>query len=188
MTIPAVGLLPDPDPIAHGRAQRLRGALRSVRRSPSLVGAASLTLGLALWLAPAGPARAALGGTAETVITDSTVMRGVLRSTGFVQYDVQEIQSGSDTVREYVTRQGQVFAVSWQGPEMPNLQQLLGEYFPRFQTAAVAAHMASPGIHRQLSIAQGDLVLLSSGRMRDFHGLAYLPALVPEGVSVNSLQ
>jgi hypothetical protein len=37
-------------------------------------------------------------------------------------------------------------------------------------------------------VVQPDLVLLSSGRMRDFHGIAYLPALVPTGVAVNELQ
>ena len=188
MTIPAAGLFSDLDPVRRGRIERQGRTQRTVSRSLALMSVASLALGFALSLAPAAPARAALGGTVDSVTTDSRMMRGVLRSTGFVQYDVQEIQSGSVTIREYVTRQGQVFAVSWQGPEQPDLQQLLGEYFPRFQTAAVAAHAVSPGIHRQLSIAQSDLVLSSSGRMRDFHGLAYLPALVPDGVSVSSLQ
>jgi len=187
MTIPA-GLSPDLDAVGHGRRQRAGRPQRTVSRSLALMSSASLALGLALSLAPAAPARAALGGSVDSVTTDSTIMRGVLRSTAFVQYDVQEFQSGSVTIREYVTRQGQVFAVSWQGPEQPNLQQLLGQYFPRFQAAAVTAHAVSPGIHRQLSIAQSDLVLLSSGRMRDFHGLAYLPALVPQGVSVSVLQ
>jgi hypothetical protein len=152
------------------------------------VAAAAAVLGLALAFMPVTPARAALGGSADSVAADSTALRGELRSTAFVQYDVQLIQSGALTIREYVTRSGQVFAVTWQGPEMPRLQQLLGDYFGRFQTAAAAAHRASPGIHRQLSVVQPDLVLLSSGRMRDFHGIAYLPALVPTGVAVNELQ
>ena len=150
--------------------------------------AAASAIGCALGLASLTPAMAALGGSADSVRADSAALRGQLRSTGLVPYDVQQIDSGSLTVREYVTRTGQVFAVTWRGPLLPNLQQLLGSYYARFQAAAVAAHQASPGIHRQLSLVRPDLVLLSAGRMRDFHGVAYLPALVPAGVSVSELQ
>jgi Protein of unknown function (DUF2844) len=191
MKIPVIGLVSDLDVVGSGSARCSGCASRAPRHLRSTLAAtwaASLTLGVALWLAPAAPAIAALGGSADSVTADSAVMRAVPRRTSLVQYDVQEIQSGNLTVREYVTRQGQVFAVTWQGPEMPNLQQLLGEYFGSFQAAAVAAQQGNPGIHRQLSITRSDLVLLSSGRMRDFHGYAYLPALVPEGVSVSALQ
>jgi len=143
---------------------------------------------VALSAAPASPALASLGGNADSVSTDSSALKGQLRSTPSVQYDVQEITSGILVVREYVTRSGQVFAVTWQGPVLPNLQQLLGDYFARFQSTAVAAHQANPGIHRQLSIAQSDLVVQSSGRLRSFRGLAYLPSLLPAGVSVSELQ
>lgn len=176
--IPRTGLLPAID-------RAIGGARASVPvRWLAVAGA----LGCALSLAPLAPALAALGGGADSVNADTAALRGQLRSTGLVQYDVQQIESGTLTVREYVTRAGQVFAVTWRGPEMPDLQQLLGGYFARFQAAAVAAHQASPGIHRQLSLVQPDLVLLSAGRMRDFHGIAYLPALVPAGVSVSELQ
>jgi hypothetical protein len=138
--------------------------------------------------APAPPAQAALGGTVDSVSADNTALRGQLRATPFVQYDVQEITTGALTVREYVTRSGQVFAVSWQGPVPPDLRQLLGTYFGRFQGAAAAAHRANPGIHRHFALAQSDLVVQSDGRLRAFHGLAYLPALLPDGVSVSELQ
>ncbi len=163
---------------------------RCTVRAPTRVRwlALASALGCALVLAPLAPALAALGGSADSVSADTAALRGQLFSTGLVQYDVQEIDSGTLTVREYVTRSGQVFAVTWRGPFMPNLQQLLGNYYSRFQSAAVAAHQAHPGIHRQLSVVQPDLVLLSAGRMRDFHGIAYLPALVPTGVSVSDLQ
>ncbi len=188
MKTASVGLPRDPDPPGAGGARITRRPPRRIEHALAAIPAASLTLGLALWLACPPAALAALGGSADSAARDSTEMRGVLRSTSLVQYDVQEIDSGALTVREYVTLQGQVFAVTWQGPEMPNLRQLLGDYFGRFQTAAVAAHRASPGIHRQLSIVQSDLVVQSAGRLRDFHGVAYLPALVPQGVSVGALQ
>jgi len=145
---------------------------------------AAFTLGAAL----ATPALAALGGSVDSVTADQQAMRGQLVATPYVQYDVQQIVRGALTVNEYVSRAGQVFAITWQGPTPPNLQQLLGAYFARFQSAAAAAHQANPGIHRQVLISQADLVVQASGRLRDFRGIAYLPGLLPAGVSLSQLQ
>ena len=41
-------------------------------------------------------------------------------------------------VREYVDAAGTVYAVSWRGPAMPNVEALLGAYFPRFRDGASA--------------------------------------------------
>ena len=145
---------------------------------------ATLALGAAL----ATPALGALGGGVDSVASDQQAMRGQLVATPYVQYDVHQIVSGSLTVNEYVNRAGQVFAITWQGATPPNLQQLLGSYFTRFQSAATAAHQINPGIHRQLLISQADLVVQAAGRLRDFRGIAYLPALLPAGVSLSELQ
>jgi len=149
-----------------------------------LLTGAALTLAAALAFAP--PAHAALGGNADSVIADSTALEGQLHSTPLVQYDLQTITIGTLAIHEYVTRAGQVFAITWQGPVPPNLRQLLGGYFTQFQSAAAAAHRA--GNRRQLTISQPDLVVETSGRLRDFRGLAYVPSLVPAGVSVSELQ
>src|SRR5262249_51749114 len=98
--------------------------------------AAALTVGLAL----SSSALAALGGDVGSVAADRVALAAQLRSTAMVQYDVHQIDSGTVTVREYVTRAGHVFAVTWDGPVPPDMQQLLGEYFPRFNQAARAAH------------------------------------------------
>lgn len=134
------------------------------------------------------PAHAALGGSVDSVSADSSSMRGQLRSTGFVDYDMHQITSGALVVNEYATRSGQVFAITWHGPTPPNLQQLLGTYFGRFQSASVAAHQANPGLHRVFTLSQSDLVIRSAGRLRAFGGIAYLPTLVPADVSVDQLQ
>jgi hypothetical protein len=139
-------------------------------------------------LASSSAALAALGGDAGSVATDRVMFAAQLRSTATLQYDVHEISSGAQTVHEYVSRQGQVFAVTWQGSVPPNLRQLLGEYFGRFQSAAVVAHQQSPGQHRQFNLAQPDFVILSSGRLRNFRGIAYLPTLLPAGVTAEQLQ
>jgi hypothetical protein len=134
------------------------------------------------------PALAALGSDADSVSADSNALHGQLRSAGFVQYDRHQITTGALVVNEYVTRSGQVFAISWQGPVPPNLQQLLGTYFARVQSAAAAVHRTNPGIHRQFSLVQSDLVVVNTGRLRAFRGYAYLPALVPAGLSLSDLQ
>lgn len=139
-------------------------------------------------LAGSSAARAALGGDAGSVASDSVAWAAQLRTTATLQYDQHEIRFAGQTVHEYVSRAGQVFAVTWQGPLPPHMHQLLGQYFARFQSAALAAHQRSPGQHRQFQLAQPDLVIRSSGRMRAFRGIAYLPALVPSGVTVDQLQ
>lgn len=157
----------------------------SVRWWRVLVLAAALFSAVAL---RSPQAWAALGGSVDSVSADTSALRGELHSTGFVAYDLHQISSGQLVVNEYVTRAGQVFAITWHGPAPANLQQLLGSYFSRFQAAAAAAHKAQPGMHRTFTLTQSDLVIRSAGRLRAFGGIAYLPALVPSGVSVDELQ
>lgn len=128
-----------------------------------------------------------LGGDADSVSADRDVLRAQLRSTPMQQYERHEITTTAGTVvHEYASRQGTVFAVTWQGPLPPDLRQLFGNYYETYQSAATA--QARPGAHRQLNIAAADLVVQSTGRLRAFTGRAYVPSLVPAGVSVADLQ
>ena len=79
---------------------------------------------------------------------------------------------------------GKVFAVTWNGPFIPNLKQSLGSYFAEFSAAAPAAH----GTRKHLLVRLPDLVVESAGHMRAHHGVAYLPQALPSGVSVGDLQ
>ena len=145
-------------------------------------------VGLCVFAADQPYALAHLGGNSDSVATDRDMLRGQLRTTPMTQYDVHEISMGtSAVVREYVTRTGTVFAITWQGPTPPNLRQLFGDYFTRFSSAAVASAQAHSGTHRQLSINQGDFIVQNAGHMRAFVGRAYLPALMPAGVSISDL-
>jgi Protein of unknown function (DUF2844) len=139
-------------------------------------------------LAMSSPGMAALGGDTASVSADRALIAGELHSTPMVQYDLHEITRGALSVREYATRAGQVFAVTWSGPVPPNLQALLGQYFPRFQAAAAVSHQANPGLHRHFRLTQTDLVIEQSGRLRDFRGIAYLPLQVPAGLSLDNLR
>lgn len=88
------------------------------------------------------------------------------------------------TVNEYLSSSGTVFAISWRGPRPPDLSELLGSYFTEYQTAA-----ASPHIQRHhLFVTTKDLVVEAGGHMRDLRGRAYVPALLPPGMSADQIQ
>lgn len=107
-------------------------------------------LGVApLW---AGCARAALDGDAASVQSDAAELHGVVTTELRQQYDVQEIRAETGMrVREYLTRDGVVFAVSWSGPVMPDMQRLLGNYFGEYSAALKA--LPHPGLHRSVRSA-----------------------------------
>jgi hypothetical protein len=137
-----------------------------------------------LWV---GPARAALGGDAASVLADGAELRGVVISEIGQQFNVQDITVETGVrVREFMNRDGAVFAVSWTGPVLPDLQQLMGAYYSTYTTALAALN--HPGLHRSVRVALPNLVVESSGHLRAYAGRAYLPALIPVGVSVADLR
>ncbi|WP_114973291.1 DUF2844 domain-containing protein [Rhodoferax ferrireducens] len=107
-----------------------------------------------------------------------------LRSSPYTLYEVL-LENGT-TVREYATPAGLVFAVTWRGPVLPDLNVLLGDYFKTFKVETdqmrQAGRRGSP-----VSIEGGGLVVRSNGRMRNFFGYAYVPDLVPAGVNIKDV-
>lgn len=136
------------------------------------------------------PARAALGDSVASVQKDRVSMKGQLRTRSEAGYTVQEITAaGGVTVREYVSPSGQVFAVSWSGPAIPNLQQTLGAYFTQYVTAARAQRARGQRVgHHHLEIRGPSLVVHAGGHMRQYFGLAYVPSLVPPNLSISDLR
>ena len=115
-------------------------------------------------------------------------MKGTLKTTKAEAYTVHEIKiPGNTIVKEYVSAAGKVFAVSWRGQFIPNMQQLLGTYFDQFAQAAKAQRESHVG-RRPLNIQQPGLVVQSGGHMRGYIGKAYAPNMVPQGVSPDALQ
>jgi hypothetical protein len=136
----------------------------------------------ALWSAMAS---ATLGESETSLTTESQLNRASLKESDYGSYRVHEMQLPTGTVlREYAALDGKVFAVTWNGPFIPNLKQSLGSYFNEFAAQAGAAH----GTRKHLEVRQPDLVVESGGHMRAHHGLAYLPQALPSGVSVGDLQ
>lgn len=144
----------------------------------------SIVLGL-LALAVSAPACAGLGGapmSAASGVAGAKVMRQSAAAGG---YSVEEtVAEDGTTVREFVLPSGEVFAVAWSGPRMPNLRQLLGAYFEAYRDEAAAR---SPG-RRPMAIDRPGLVVQSGGHPRAFHGRAYLPERMPEGFSSDDIR
>jgi len=140
-------------------------------------------------LSSATPGFAALGGDASSVDADRVRMKGsLMRIVRSDAYTVHEIRSESGTtVREFVSPDGRVFAVAWEGQWHPDMEQVLGAYFVRYQQGAQAALLQrrSRGL---LQIRDGDLVVQMSGHQRAFTGRAYLANGIPRGVQADALR
>jgi Protein of unknown function (DUF2844) len=126
------------------------------------------------------PTLAELGGNVATVQADQEHMKGTRRVTSNAAYSIHEIQASTGTtVREFVSPAGTVFGVAWQGPWPPDLRQLLGQYFDQY-AQAVQNKRAGRG---PVSIHQEGLVVEAGGHMRSFYGRAYLPQMMPQGIT-----
>ncbi len=140
---------------------------------------------LPLLLVLSGPVAAALGDDEASIASDQMHMKATRRIVGAPQFTVHEIQMTSGTlVREYVSAQGQVFAVTWQGPLLPDLQQILGSYFSDYQTAARSKRTGRGA----LMVRQPGLVVQSGGHLRAYSGRAYIPQLLPAEVAVDAIR
>ena len=166
------------------RARSARRSLRWAASLPAAVFAAWFFLGTAAALL-AAPARATLGEDAKTVELDRQQIRATRQIAARSAYSVHVLQAaGGAQVREYVSPAGVVFGVSWGGPTMPNLRQLLGAHFDTF----VASPNRQRGGHGHLAVHEGSLVVESGGHMRSFHGRAYLSDALPAGVLADDIQ
>src|ERR1700688_420796 len=89
-----------------------------------------------LWV---GSAHAALGGDAASVLADGIAAQGIVHAVIRQQYDIEEFTADAGVqLREYLNRAGVVFAVSWTGPVLPDLERLLGTHFAAY-TEGLAA-------------------------------------------------
>jgi len=144
---------------------------------------------LALWILISGamPAWAALGESESSVNLDQQVLRGADREEARTGYKLHQIIAVDGTiVKEFVSPAGLIFGISWQASRMPNLQQLLGPSMTELQVA-LQSRTRRPG-RAPLIVRTNKLVFFSGGHMRSFHGYAYVPGLVPGGVSPEVVQ
>ena len=129
---------------------------------------------------------ASLGGTVSSVDTDRVrTQSALIRIQRVGDYSVHEMLSPTGTtIREFYGTSGIVFGVAWDGEWTPDLQQLLGSYFNRYQQGAATARRAAKNRGR-LAIDDNDLIVHASGHTRSSTGIAYVRSLVPAGVSAD---
>jgi hypothetical protein len=148
-----------------------------------------------LLLALSPSAFAALGDNASSVLQDQARMKGTLRSVDHHAYVMHEITASTGAkLREYVSPAGQVFGVAWEGQFPPNFQELLGPYYQQTQEAIArqkADDAASGQVPRRrgpASVNTPGLVLVQGGHMHSYHGQAYVPQLIPQGVTASDIR
>jgi hypothetical protein len=133
-------------------------------------------------------AQASLGDDQSTVENDRKVYQAARHaSKAFASYSVQEIATGSTTIREYVDENGKVFGIFWKGIAQPDLTQLLGNYLGDYQTANKRA-VRQLGRRSSSKLTGDHMVIERFGHMRAVRGRVYLPALLPSGVTSNEIQ
>ena len=137
-----------------------------------------------LMILAALPSAATLGENVNSINSDQARLKTSVRILPRQFYSVHEMQTPSGTaIRQFVSPDGTVFGVAWQG-FAPNLEQLLGTYFQEYFRGASAPGRRGRGVH----IDTGDLVLDSGGHMRYVTGRAFLRSKLPAGVTESDVQ
>ena len=161
--------------MSHLRAYSIKSRLA--------LGAAVLVI-----LATAFPAWASLGGDTASIQADQLHMQGSRTTKASDAYTVHEIQAATGTVvREYLSPEGKVFALAWNGPRLPDLRQVLGSYFEQYR-AAVQSQSGPRMARRPVMIDQPGLVVQIGGHVGAFSGRAYVPEMLPSGVRAEEIQ
>ena len=132
------------------------------------------------------PALATLGESVESIRADGAKVHAQARTIPLQSFSVHEMRLAIGTVvREFVSPEGKVFGVAWQGSFAPDLRQLLGKYFDLYTQAA---HDPANRRGRGLHIDTGEMVFESAGHMRFIVGRVYLRSNLPQGVTSDAIR
>ena len=125
--------------------------------------------------------RAELGGNIASILSEQKEFNSQLSSAqqNGVNVYTQTLPSGI-VLQEYLSSNGVIFAVTWSGPSLPNLQVLLGGYFKDYLVAIKESR-------RSVYLSNENIVIQSSGMMGAFQGFAFLPKQAPAGFTPNNL-
>lgn len=130
---------------------------------------------------------AALGNDISSIPLDQIRLNASLHSTQKSGYVLHELRTQSGIiVREFSSPGGQIFAVAWEGPVLPDLRQILGSHFEDFRQAAETQNRR--GMHAPLFIRRNGLTVELGGHMRSYRGLAFLRDEMPLGVRSEELR
>lgn len=144
-------------------------------------GYARIRLAVSALLFVGNSAWAALGGNLASVQSDQQAFAAtstLSANAGGTLY-TQNLPNGL-IIRQYVDAVGNVYAVAWEGPVLPDFQRLLGASYPSYQQAVLQQQ-------RGVRLQTPTLVIESGGMMRSFVGRAYLPAQLPATLSAPNI-
>jgi len=145
-----------------------------------------LLLGMLAPMADLRQARATLGERADSVAKDRRALSAKNKATvSHTGYTVQELALDGTTVREYLNVSGIVFAIAWKGMAPPDMDVVLGSYADEYRAAK--KQTARKHGRKQSKVEAERVVVETWGHMRNLQGRAYLPALIPKGVSVDEI-
>jgi hypothetical protein len=100
-------------------------------------------------------------------------------------YSLHETTLSSGTIIREYSQKGAVFAVSWEGPFLPDLQTLLGKHFDTMIAESAKRPRAGGG---ELQIVTPSVIIVSGGHMRAFNGRAWVVSDLPAGFTVTDIQ
>jgi hypothetical protein len=133
-------------------------------------------------------AYAALGGSADSVEADRTHFKAAktssVKKTG---YSIEEIDTGTIKIREYVSSDDHVFGIAWKGLRHPDLGVLLGQYADEY-TVERAQKAQVRGQKRSSSVTTDNVTVEQWGHMRKLQGRAYIQSQLPEGMQPNDIK
>jgi hypothetical protein len=132
-------------------------------------------------------AAATLGERVESIEADRARLSARLAGQADLgRYRVHLLDAPAATVRQFAGPDGVVFAVAWSGQAVPDLAPLLGAFHADYRAARPLQRPRRGA--RSARVIGRQVVVETWGRMRDLHGLAYLPARLPAGVEPDALR
>lgn len=149
----------------------------TVRRATSFMSAFLLVC--------AGAGHAALGGLPEQFNGEGKTVISSASSTASNYVTRDTLLATGTRVCEYVSSNGIVFAVAWEGPVLPDMKALLGMHFDTM----VAESARSPVAGRSpMAVSRPEVVIHSGGHMRAFEGSAWIPGELPRGFTADDVR
>jgi hypothetical protein len=157
-----------------------------VRRKPSKVG-----LLLSVWaiaLSFALPVRAELNGSTSSIDVDRDYVAGKVTATPRFGSTVYEITDRNGTIiREYASPTGRIFAISWEGRFLPEMEHFLGNLFEDY-AVAMRSERNNHNWRQPIQIHTSHLTFENGGHMGWYYGRAYVESSVPSGFSIDNIR
>jgi hypothetical protein len=101
-------------------------------------------------------------------------------------YSVHTVESGGNSVREYLSSDGTVFAVAWEGLSSPDLSQLFGDYYVEYAETLKKERKRKGRAPREIQASH--IVVRHFGHMHAVRGVAYIPSLIPAGITPDEIK